>query len=436
MTGTPNLDAEPAAAHLPPAAYRAPDAPEAPGTRRAPGPQRWPAAKPQGKPQREDPFANYVPASTAHPARMRQRHWGLLAFFMLMVILPGAITAWYMYTRAADQYESDIGFGSRTENAASTFSFLGLGSLGGLGGSSSGDMDILYQFVSSQELVTRVDKKLDLRALYSKPKNDPLLTFPADGKIEDLVTFWGKMVVPSYDSSTGLMNIKIFAFDPVDAQKVASVVLDESASIINELSETAQIDATRYGQDSLVKAQDEMSKAQRELTAFRIKNNIVDPTDQLAGAGLVVNSLIQQLGGAEIDLDMLTGTVPDNDPRIAMLNRRVEVIQKRIAEEKSKVGGLADPHSPGYATLVADYQSLQMNFDFAQKAYLTALAAYDQAVNDAQHKTRYLATFVSPTLAESSGAPDRPLWIFLVSLIGFLTWASLAMIYYALRDRR
>lgn len=77
-----------------------------------------------------------------------------------------------------------------------------------------------------------------------------------------------------------------------------------------------------------------------------------------------------------------------------------------------------------------------MTFDFSQKAYLTALASYDQAVTDAQHKTRYLATFVSPTLAESSGAPNRPLWIFLAGLIGFLLWASLSMIYYALRDRR
>ncbi|MGV8988256.1 MAG: hypothetical protein ACOH2H_18450 [Cypionkella sp.] len=402
----------------------------------APAPQKAPPAKPQANPGKvhESPFANYIPAPTARGAKMRQRHWGLVAAFMLLVLLPSAFTTWYMYTRAADQYESNVGFGSRTENAPTTFSILGAFGMGG--GSSSGDMDILYQFMSSQELVTRVDKKLDLRKLYSKPQNDPLLSFPADGSIEDLVRYWSKMVVPYYDGSTGLMTVKVYAFEPQDAQNIASAVLQESTSIINELSQTAQVDATRYGKEALEKAQAGMADTQRALTAFRIKNNIVDPTDQLQGAGMVVNSLIQQLGAAEIDLDLLVGTVPDSDPRIAGLNRRIEVIQKRIAAEQSKVGGLADPNSAGYANLVADYQSLQMSSDFAQKAYLTALGAYDQALNDAQHKTRYLATFVQPTLAESSGAPDRPLWIFFAALIGFLAWATLAMIYYALRDRR
>ena len=312
-----------------PAAFKAPDAPaEAP--KRGPGQKPGPGQKLGVK--REDPFAIYTPAPTAKPARMRQRHWGLVVFFCLMVLLPAALAGWYMYSRAADQYESDIGFGSRTENAASTFSFLGLGSLGGLGGSSGGDMDILYQFISSQELVARIDKKLDLRAIYSKATNDPYFRFPSNGKIEDLVSYWSKMVVPSYDTSTGLMTVRVFAFDPLDAQKIASAVLDESTSIINELSVTSQEDATRYGKEALDKAQSEMAAAQKDLTTFRIKNNIVDPTDQLQGAGLVVTSLITQLGAAEIDRDMLVGTVPDNDPRVAQLTRRIDVIQKRIGE--------------------------------------------------------------------------------------------------------
>jgi capsular polysaccharide transport system permease protein len=133
---------------------------------------------------------------------------------------------------------------------------------------------------------------------------------------------------------------------------------------------------------------------------------------------------------------MLTGTVPDSDPRIAQINRRIEVIQKRMAEEQSKVGGLSDPGAPNYAKLVTQYQNLQMEQDFAQKTYLAALGAYDQAVNDAQHKTRYLATYLEPTLAETSTAPMRLLRIFLTALIGSLAWSIVTMIYYALRDRR
>jgi capsular polysaccharide transport system permease protein len=402
-----------------------------------PVPVRRPGGKALGRPGkqgREGARASYIPAPAVQGAQMRRRHWGLVLFFVLLAVLPTASYSWYLYARAADQYESDIGFGSRTESAPSTFDFLG--ALGGVGASSSSDMDILNQFIVSQELVSRVDAKLDLRKIFSKPANDPLFSFPANGKIEDLVEYWKSMVIPTFDGSTGLMNIQVFAFDPQDAQNIAREVLSESTSIINELSKTAQDDSTRYSKEALIKVQEQMAGAQKNLTEFRIKNRIVDPSTQLAGATQVITSLVQQLGEAEIDLDMLRGTVPESDPRIAQLNRRIEVIQNRISEETSKVGGLSDPNSAGYAKLVSDYQNLQMEQDFASKAYLQALGAYDQAVNDAQHNTRYLATYLQPTLAESSTAPNRPLRIFLTALAGFLLWATLAMIYYALRDRR
>ncbi len=399
-----------------------------------PLPSKRPPAKPPAKPERRDAYASYVPGPAALPARMRKRHWGLVLFFLLAVIAPAALNGYYLYTHAADQYESDAGFGSRTEDAPSTFAFLG--ALGGGGVSSTKDMDILNQFIVSQELVSRVDKKLDLRAIFSKATNDPWFSFPRDGSTEDLVKYWKTMVVPNYDSGTGLMNLRVFAFDPLDAQNIAKVVLDESTAIINEMSTTAQADATKYSAETLASAEKRLAAAQKALTDFRVKNHIVDPQAQLAGASQVVNTLVQQLGAAEIDLDMLQGTLPETDPRIVQLKRRIEVIQNRMNEETSKVGDLADTNSPGYANLVVDYQNLQMEQDFSQKAYLASLSAYDQAVNDAQHKTRYLTTFLSPTLAESSTAPNRPLRVLMTLLIGFLAWSSAVMIYYALRDRR
>ena len=392
--------------------------------------------KPQGKPKTDAPVATgYIPSPTVQPAKMRPRHWGLVLVFMLLVIVPTGLYGWYMYAFAADQYESDVGFGSRTEGTTSPFAFLG--ALGGLAGSTSpGDMDILNQFIVSQELVTRIDKKLDLRALFSKPKNDPLMALAADSSIEDLVKYWQSMVIPSFDTTSQLMSLKVYAFDPKDAQMIAQAVLDESTSIINELSVTAQDDATRYGKASLDKSQADMISSQNALTTFRITNHIVDPTVSMAGDTAVFTSLVQQLATAEIDLDLLTGTVPDSDPRIGQMNRRITVIQNRLVEEQAKVGGLSDPNGAGYAKLVADYASLQLLADFASKTYLTALATYEQAVTAAQQKTQYLATYVSPTLAETSQSPNRPLRILLMALAGFLAWSAVTMIYYALRDRR
>ncbi|MBC7738695.1 MAG: hypothetical protein H7245_16095 [Candidatus Saccharibacteria bacterium] len=100
------------------------------------------------------------------------------------------------------------------------------------------------------------------------------------------------------------------------------------------------------------------------------------------------------------------------------------------------MGGSNSAEGPGFAKLMQEFERLRVDQDFSERAYLAALAAYDQALNDAQHKTRYLAAFVTPTLAEASTAPNRPLSMVVVAIIGFLSWATSVLIYYALRDRR
>ena len=378
--------------------------------------------------------ALYAPTPTAQKAAMRPRHWWLLGLFIGIVVLPTAGYGWYLFTKAADQYESNAGFSSRTEKTPSAFEFLG--ALAGGSTSSSSDMDIVFEFIRSQELMNRVDAKLKLRTIFSKPANDPLMRFAPDGSIEDLLTYWQTMVVPTFDRSTGLMRLTVWAFDPNDAQAIAVEVLAQSTAIINDLSKTAQVDTTRYAQESLTKSEQRMAAAQQALTNFRVANGILDPEQQVLGTAQVVNTLVQQLATTQIELDLLSGTVPDSDPRFAQLSRRITVIQNRIASEQAKVGGLSDPGAPNYAKLMTDYQNLLMEQDFAQKAYLTALGAYDLAVNDAQHQTRYLATYLQPTLAQTSTAPQRGLRTLLAAMVGLLAWSIGVMIYYALRDRR
>ena len=402
-----------------------------PGGRRRVGPR---AEKRLARAAKANDASNYVVAPTVNPAQMRPRHYGVIALFLLCVIVPTLSYSWYLWTRAADQYESDVGFGSRTEEAPSTFDFLG--ALGGSAQSGSKDMDILNQFIISQELVAKIDAELDLKAMWSKAGDDPLNGFNESGTIEDLVAYWQRMVLVNYDNGTGLMNLRVFAFDPVDARKIATSVLTESTNIINQLSKTAQDDTTRYSKESLAATEVKLAEARLAVLDFQVRNNIVDPSNVVANQLSVVSTLNQQLASAQIELDMLTGTVPASDPRISQLTRRLEVIANRIAEEQAKVGAAADSNSPGFAKLMGDFERLKVDQEFAQAAYLSALAAHDQALTDAQQKTRYLATYVAPTLAEAPTAPNRPLTAALTALIGFLIWSVLVLTYYALRDRR
>ncbi|SMY09246.1 sugar transporter [Flavimaricola marinus] len=374
----------------------------------------------------------------AQPARVKRRHWGLLLAFLIMVAAPIAISAWYLYQRAEDQYASTLGFTVRSEDISSAADLLG-GLGASLGGSSGGgsDTDILYEFIRSQELVTLIDERLDLRGIYSRhAQTDPVFAFDPDGYIEDLTSYWRRVVRVSYDAGSGLMELRVLAFSPDEAKAIAEAIYDESSAMINELSAIARADATRYAGEDLELAVERLKQSREALTAFRVENQIVDLTADIQGQMGLLNTLQAQLAEAFIELDLISTNARSDDPRVEQAERRIEVIQARIDEERLKFG--AAPRGgdgESYADTIAEFERLSVDREFAEQAYVVALSSYDGARAEANRQSRYLAAYIQPTLAEKPEFPQRELLLALVALFSLLIWTILSLIYYALRDR-
>lgn len=368
----------------------------------------------------------------ASEAWIRPRHRLVMLSLLVVVLLPLLVSAAYLWVVAKDQYASTVGFSVRREDASAAADILG--GLTSLTKSSSSDTDILYEYLRSQKLVADMDAKVDLRGLWSKPSGDPVFTLDADGSIEDLVDYWQRMVRTSYDSTTGLIEVRVLAFDPADATKIAQALLDESARMINDLSAAAREDALRYSREDLTIAEDRLRTAREAVTAFRVKNQIVDPTTDFQTQAGLVGTLENQLAEALIEIDLLAGAA-ENDPRLVQAKRRAEVILARIAAERSKVGadgtGMRD-----LAALAADYERLIVDREFAEKAYIAALSAYDSTKAESQRISRYLAPHVLPTSAEVSRYPERLSILGLMALFLGLIWSIGTLIVYSLKDRR
>lgn len=368
----------------------------------------------------------------ARRARFKTRHALVLASFLALVVLPTLGTAWYLWTRALDQYASHVGFSVRTAETAPAVEFLG--GITELSGGSGDDAEIIYEFIQSENLLRAVRDDLDLVAIWSRP-GDPVFTLPEDTRIEAMRRYWRRMVNVFYDSASGLIEVRVKAFDPADAQAIAARIYEESSRLINELSAIAREDTTRYAREELTRAVERLRQARSTLTAFRSQTQIVDPQADAEGFTGLLATLQSQLAAALIELDLVSSTAAEGDPRIVQAQRRVEVIEERIRQERAEVSGSANEED-GYSALVGEFEALSVDLRFAEQAYLTALAAYDLAVSEAQRKSRYLAAYITPTQAETPLYPRRWMLLGLVTGSAFILWALLTMAFYALRDRR
>ncbi|NNE78995.1 MAG: sugar transporter [Silicimonas sp.] len=371
----------------------------------------------------------------ADPARPRARHIGVFAGFLLLVVVPLALAAWYLVTIAADQFASTVGFSVRKEEAATPIELFG--GIADVASTGSSDSDILYEFISSQEMVEVLQTRIDLTALFSKPARDPIFAYDTTGTIEDLQDYWNRMVRVTYDTSTELIEVRVLAFSPEDARTIATGIFDESARLIDDLSAIAQEDAIAFAKDELERAVERLKLAREAMTAFRSRTQIVDPTADLQGQMGLLSTLEQQLAEALISADLLRESTRSNDPRITQADRRIAVIEARIDDERRKLGvGGAGDAGDDYATVLAEFERLAVDRQFAEQAYTAALVTYDQALAEARRKSRYLAAYIRPTLAEASKYPKTFELLGVLAFLSIALWGISVLVFYSIRDRR
>ena len=152
----------------------------------------------------------------------------------------------------------------------------------------------------------------------------------------------------------------------------------------------------------------------------------------------VMSNLQQQLAEALIEYDLLRGTTNGSDPRLTKAEQRIEVIRDRIQiERQTFTSDNTDTGAVGedYPTLIAEYESLAVDANYAEEVYRAALTALEAARDDAARQSRYLATYIKPTLAQDSEYPQRFILGGLSALFLVLFWSILSLIYYSIRDR-
>lgn len=404
------------------------------------GPAAAPHIKPAPPPSQQENQEARKPTfkKVAKPARMRRRHFGLMLSFLLVVIVPLFVTMGYLYTFAQDQYASNTGFTVRAEEGGSATDLLG-GLASFAGGNAASDGDILYEFITSSEVVQRLNERMDLVAHYSAPHSaDPVFALNPDASLEDLVDHWRSVVRVSYAQGSGLIDLQVLAFDPVTAHSIAQAIVEESQILINELNEQARADAMSYAEADLEASINRLRSAREALTQFRTRTMIVDPESDLQGRTGVLNNLQQQLAEALIDYDLLyENTTNPNDPRLVQAQRRIEVIRSRMRQERMNFA-TEDIGADGedYPTLMAQYEGLIVDREFAEQSYRAALTALDAARTNAARQSRYLAVFIRPSMPETAEFPRREVISALTLLFLTLGWAIGALIYYSIRDRQ
>lgn len=360
------------------------------------------------------------------------RHKIILLSFLLTVVIPSVLGSLYLFLISADQYESTTAFSIKAEDMS--------GNLGALAAftqitsSSVPDSAILFDYIQSRTIVDKVNADLDLLKVFNRVPSDIVFSLGKAPSAEDLVDYWQNMVRVTLDSSTSILRLDIRAFTPDDAVAISNAIIRHSTEKMNVLNSIAQEDATRYAIEDLVEVESRLKALRREIRVFRDANQLIDPSADVTSQIGVLSALQSQLATSLVERATLVPLSQGGDPRLDVIDRRIEAIRNQIASERSAIGQPTES-GPALTQVIGQYEELLVDLEFAQNAYTSALASVEKARAEARRQSRYLAVHVAPDPAEESLYPNRSLFSALLVLLTFSAWSVVVLIYYNIRDR-
>lgn len=371
------------------------------------------AGRPVGRPRDR-------PMRRRNPARM----------FLLLVLLPTLLTGLYFATYAANLYESESRFlvrgrqsSSGSSGAASLFS--GAAALGIRAGGE--EMRAVHDYIQSADAVAALRRDLDLVAIWRRPESDLISALWWEApEAERLLRYYRRRVSVEFDLETGIATLRVLAFRPDDARDIANRLLALSEELVNRFSSRTADDAIRVARGEVQIAEARVLAAREALTAFREREQAVDPTREVAAAMENVSRLEGSLAQARAELQERRSFMRPDNPQIQVLTNRITALTAQIAVERSRL----TQGDEMVTQRLANYERLQLEREFGDRQLASATTSLETARADALRQQNFLLRVVEPNLAEYALYPKaafNTLTAFMILSVAFgLGWLLVA----------
>lgn len=353
--------------------------------------------------------------------------------FVGIVIVPSVLAIIYYGFWASDRYVSTSLMTVRTSDSQLVSTFDGLlGSLGGQTGLVDGY--VVEEYIQSHEIARKLQESVDLRSIYSADEADYWSRLDPDVTFEDFFSCYLSRIDVYFDSEANVVHLDVQAYRPADAQRIAAEIVRLSDDMVNRISEQSRTDAVEFAAEEVTLAENRLRDNRLTLYRFREEHGELDPVRSAEAIGGIVSKLEEELARYKTELASLRSYMREESAQIAGVKARIGAIEQQLRAERGRLTSSPDDPATTYSDLLADYERLLIEEEFARSAYTSAVSALEVARADAARKQAYLVAFVEPSMPDAASKPDRLLIVVSVVACGLLAFGLLMLIGAAIKE--
>jgi len=374
------------------------------------------------------PPATIDSATQRYRALRLRRTRNLVIQALLFVALPTLLGALYFGLIATPRYVSEAKAKIEKSRGIATESLFS----SVLGGSSgSGYVEVLKEYILSQQMVSDLSRLMDLRATFGVPEADWLSRADDDATAEEFLDYFRDRVHVSVDNRSGVLTLEVEAFTPAEAQLIGKNIMGLSEDLVNRMSKDTRDDAVENAKRDLQAAEERLTDLRLRMAELRTRTGQVDPGRSAAAMDDVVAGLQVELSKAEAELTNLLTYMRPDAPQVVALRARAGALQKQVEAEQRRVAAAG---KGAVTQSLSEYEALRIEAEFAQEAYVATAANLEAARAEARRKQMYLVAFVQPNLPDEATRPDPVMGTLTVFCIALLSFGIVRLVVTALRE--
>lgn len=363
--------------------------------------------------------------------RIRKRRF--FVRLALFVALPTLLTFLYTFYWATPRYVSEFKLTYQTYQPAQSLSAGLVQSI--LGSSANSNVDIasiVYEYVKSQALLSKLNSKLDLRGYYSNPKIDYFSRLGPGASSEKFLAYYNRRVSVS-EGLGGYLTITVTAFDPQYALGVAKAVVQGADEMVDSISARARQGQVHSAEAELTRQEERVRRARKAMTNFQNAHGDLDPQRVATQLGQIAGNIEAQLATARTDLANTLGYMRADAPRVVQLKYLISALEQQLRQEQARLANTNG--TVPYSQILDEYSALQLEEEFASKAYLAAQQGLTVARAEAARQQTYLIDFAPPNEPDKATRTFPLTYTLSAFLISFVAFAVGSLLMGALRDQ-
>lgn len=356
--------------------------------------------------------------------RSKQRY-----LFPLIVLVPTLAASIYYAFFAAPIFVSEASFVVRMAAPPSSNAFGSLLQNSGITRSQD-DTFSVQEFMRSREALKELGEQVPVRAIFGSPQADWLMRYPRfweNNSEEELYQYYSDRVEVIHNDTTGITVLRTTAFHAHDAYELNNTLLTLGGNLLLRMNDRARGDAVRFADNEVKESEQQVVDAQKKITIFRNKELMIDPNASSTSMVELISQLSVQLANARARLAEMSKTAPDSNA-VPFVKSQIAALEQQIESERGKMVGSDSSIAPR----IADYESLVLMREFANKAMVSALDSLELARADARRQQLYLEVVVPPHLPDEAELPlalKNILIMFLTTSLAYLLgWLLLTAI--------